>query len=223
MASNAEEQRAKQQQLLVKGLCDGVEARLEPKFATQSTSLASILTMITQLTVTVAAIESRLVILENSVAGAAVAPASRPKRATKTEGGKTAPAATKGAVKANGTKAAAATGDSYDKVKNGMLHFIYRFRVEPEFREAQTEALKDRFVDENQEAFAPEEYFEAIPGVALKTGDLKYNAIARHLWSSVLTEDEKKLMADEHKAKRQELDRKAEAPQCVEDADGGDA
>lgn len=222
MSAASEEQKLRQQQLLTKSLCDGLEARLEPKLAL----LSDIVKMLTQQGVTLAAIEARQAVLENTVSGGAVATASRPKRATKTDGAKAAPAAAKGAVKANGAKTAAATatgGDGYEKVKNGMLHYIYMYRVDPDFRERWVGTLAERFVDENGAVVAPEDYFEAIPGAAAKTGDAKLNAIARYQWSNVLSEEEKKLMADEHKVKRDELARKAEAPQCVEDADGGDA
>jgi hypothetical protein len=217
----SEEQKLRQQQLLTKSLCDGMEARLEPKFA----SIGDLVKMITQQGVTLAAIEARLAVLENTVSGGAVATTSRPKRAPKAEGGKATPAAAKGAVKAaNGVKAAATGAEGgYDKVKNGMLHYIYMYRVDPDFRERWNSALAERFVDENGAQVAPEDYFEAIPGAAAKTGDAKLNAIARYQWSNVLSEEEKKLMADEHKAKRDEIARKAEAPQCVEDLDGGDS
>ncbi len=221
MSAASEEAKLRQQQLLTKSLCDGLESRLEPKF----TMLSELHKMLTQLTVTVAAVEGRISVLENSVAasGGAVATVSRPKRAPKAEG-KAAPAAAKGAIKMNGAKAATATGgDGYEKVKNGMLHYIYMYRVDEDFRNRWIAALAERFVDENGAQVEPNDYFEAIPGAAAKTGDAKLNAIARYQWSNVLSEEEKKLMADEHKAKRAELDRKAEAPQCVEDPDGGDS
>jgi hypothetical protein len=221
MATVSEEQKLRQQQLLTKSLCDGLESRLEPKFA----QLNEIIKMLTQQGVMLAAIEARQAVLENTMAGGAVATASRPKRATKADGAKATAPAAKGAVKANGAKTATATtgGDGYEKVKNGMLHYIYMYRVDSEFREHWNGKLADRFVDENGALVAPEDYFEAIPGAAAKTGDAKLNAIARYQWSNVLSEDEKKQMADEHKTKRDELARKAETPQCVEDADGGDS
>lgn len=216
----AEEAKRKQQELLTKSLCAGMMAQLGPEFDT----LREVHKLLTQMNVTIAALEGRFAVLENTVSGGTVATASRPKRATKGEG-KAAPAAAKGAAKANGAKAAAATtgGDGYEKVKNGMLHYIFMYRTDADFREQWNSTLAERFVDENGALVAPEDYFEAIPGAAAKTGDAKLNAIARYQWSNVLTEEEKKLMADEHKAKRDLLARQAEAPQCVEDADGGDS